>query len=356
MKQNLFELIKTLPKAELHIHLEGAISSAVIQKLAQKYSHLEFARELEKLQNLATFKDFKDFRSYYRLCMQLLRSADDFALVTYEYGRDMIVQNILYSEVYISIYQHIHLFNKSLSFSDILDGLERGRQKAAKDFGIEIQWIFGIPRSRHFSGNSPKVFDPTIAATVLEYALQGQEYGVIGIGLGGNEVNAPPHPFKDIFQKARKMGLRSIPHAGETSGANSIWGAINELEADRICHGVRAIEDKKLLKELIDRQIPLDICPTSNLMLNLYPSIKEHPFFELDKSGVLITINSDDPSLFGSSLCDEYAVIARAFNYEINDLLRFAKNSFNASCLAIEAKENYLYEVEKWEKVNLSVL
>ncbi len=167
-----------------------------------------------------SFNGFEDFLSYYQICMQLLRSADDFALVVYEYGREMFTQNILYSEVYISIYQHLHLFEKKLSLSDILDGMERGKQKARRDFGVDIQWIFGIPRRRHFSSNG--VFNPEIATTVLKYATQGKEYGVIGVGLGGNEVGAPPHPFKPVFEKAKEMGLNSLPHAGETEGAISI--------------------------------------------------------------------------------------------------------------------------------------
>ena len=270
MTTRIEEIIKTLPKAELHIHLEGAIRAKTILKLAEKYSHLEFAKNIEQFKKENVFRGFEDFRSYYQLCLQLLRSADDFALVVHECGRDMMSQNIRYREMYISIYQHLHLWGKNLHLREVFDGLLAGRQKARDDFGVEIQWIFGIPRHRHFSGSNPRMFDPTIATTVLDYAIQGREFSVIGIGLGGNEVNAPPHPFSHVFQKAKQMGLRSIPHAGETEGANSVWGAVKELQADRICHGVRSIEDMNLVKVLVERQIPLDICPTSNIHLNIY--------------------------------------------------------------------------------------
>ena len=292
------ELIKTLPKAELHVHLEGAIDPTTALKLAHKYSHLGFVDDIESLNGSVAFKSYEDFRSYYQICMQLIRSTDDFALVVYECGRDMMNQNIRYSEIYISIYQHLHLWGQNLHFQDVINGLFEGRQKARDDFGIEIQWIFGIPRHRHFKGQNPRVFDPTIATTVLDYALQGQKYGVIGIGLGGNEIGAPPVPFRDVFQQAKQLGLRSIPHAGETEGAESVWGAIEELQADRICHGVRSIEDMVLVKELVERQIPLDICPMSNIHLNIYPTMRQHPFRALDEMGVIVTINSDDPSLW----------------------------------------------------------
>ena len=177
---------------------------------------------------------------------------------------------------------------------------------------------------------------------------------VIGIGLGGNEVDAPPEPFRNVFQQAKQMGLRSIPHAGETEGANSVRGAINELQADRICHGVRSIEEMNVIKELIERQIPLDICPTSNIRLNIYPTMSQHPFRELDDLGVTVTINSDDPSIIGSTLCDEYIAVAREFGYTINDLERFARNSIQASYATIESKTRYLSEIGKWEKIYLT--
>jgi aminodeoxyfutalosine deaminase len=349
----LDNLVKTLPKAELHIHLEGAIDPKTALILAHKYSHLGFVEDIELLQKAVSLKSYEDFHSYYQICMQLMRSADDFALVVYECGRDMMNQNIRYREMYVSIYQHLHLFEKNLRLQDVFDGLLMGCQKARDDFDVEMQWIFGIPRNRHFSGDNLRIFDPTIATTVLDYARQGQAHGVIGIGLGGNESSAPPEPFRNVFQQAKQMGLRSIPHAGETEGANSVRGAIKELQADRICHGVRSIEDKNVVKELVERQIPLDICPTSNIRLNVYPTMSQHPFRELDELGVKVTINSDDPSIIGSSLCDEYIAVAREFGYTINDLVRFARNSIQASYANIELKTKYLWEIHKWEKANL---
>lgn len=352
--KNLDELVKTLPKAELHVHLEGAIPSATALQLAHKYPHLGFIEQVESVQESISLANYEDFHSYYQTCMQLIRSAEDFELVVYECGRDMMNQNIRYREIYISIYQHLHLWKKNLQLRDILDGLLLGCEKARDDFDVEMQWILGIPRHRHFSGHNPRVFNPEIANQVLDYAIQGRECGVIGIGLGGNEVDAPPDPFGNVFQQAKQMGLRSIPHAGETDGAKSVWGAIQALQADRICHGVRAIEDMNVVKELVERQIPLDICPTSNVRLGIYPTVNQHPFRQLDDLGVLITINSDDPSIIGNSVCDEYVTVLKTFGYTIKDLVRFARNSIQASYANIERKTKYLAEINEWKKTNIA--
>lgn len=354
MDIKLADLVLSLPKAELHIHIEGAINPVTSLKLAHKYSHLGFVDDVNRLQKSVSFNNFIDFHSYYQICSQLIRSVDDFSLVAYECGQDMHNQSIRYREVHISIYQHLNVFGKKLGLRDVLVGLQDGCNKAKDDFGVEIKWIFGIPRRRHFSGQNPSSFDPTIANTVLDYAVQGQEFGVIGIGLGGNEIDAPPQPFKEVFLKAKQLGLHRIPHAGETEGPNSVWGAINDLQADRICHGVRSIEDKSLVNEIIDRKIPLDICPTSNISINIYPSMKEHPFYELDKLGAKVTINSDDPSIFGNSLCDEYILLAEEFGYSIFDLVRFAKNSFQVSFAPREFKNKHLLEIDRWCELNLS--
>lgn len=322
---------------------------ATALQLAQKYSRLGYVEQIEAILDSNSITNYEDFHAYYQICMQLIRSAEDFALVVYECGRDMFNQNIRYREIYISIYQHLHLWEKNLQLRDIMNGLQLGSQRAHDEFGVEMQWIFGIPRHRHFSGQNQRKFDPTIANRVLDYALQSQDYGVIGIGLGGNEVNAPLDPFRNVFHQAKEMGLRSIPHAGETDGAKSVWGAIKELQADRICHGVRSIEDMNVVEEIVARKIPLDLCPTSNIRLGIYPTLSQHPFRQLDDLGVMVTINSDDPAIIGSSLCDEYISVAKQFGYTLIDLARFARNSIQASYTTADCKAKYLSEIDEWE-------
>ena len=183
-----------------------------------------------------------------------------------------------------------------MTIEDILSGLEAGRQQAAGEFGVEMRWVFDIPRNMSFSEDG--AYLPAAAEKTLEFALAGRDRGVVGFGLGGYEVSAPPRPFAHAFTEAKEAGLLCVPHAGETEGPDSVWGAVNELQADRLGHGVRAIEDPQLLALLKERQIPLEINPTSNVCLHVYRRLAEHPIAHLDRMGLLVTLNSDDPPLF----------------------------------------------------------
>ena len=169
---------------------------------------------------------------------------------------------------------------------------------------------------------------------------------MVGLGLGGYEVGAPPEDFEDVFFQAKLNGLLSLPHAGETEGPASVWGSVRELQADRIGHGVRSIEDPDLLQYLADYQVPLEVNPTSNLQLHVYESIEEHPFKKLDDLGIPVTINSDDPPLFNSNLSQEYLLVAEAFGYPPEDLVRLARRAFMAAGVELEVKEKLLVEFD----------
>jgi aminodeoxyfutalosine deaminase len=203
-----------------------------------------------------------------------------------------------------------------------------------------------VPRNVSFRRDGS--YDPYPAERTLAYALAGQNKGVVGFGLGGFEVGAPPAPFADAFHAAKAAGLMSVPHAGETLGAESVWGAVMELQADRIGHGVRAIEDPHLLAVLKDRQLVLEVNPTSNICLHVYRRLAEHPFPHLDRMGLLVTINSDDPPLFNTSLGQEYAVPAAEFGYTTTDLARIARNAFVACGAPVEVKARLLAEFDQW--------
>ena len=213
-----------------------------------------------------------------------------------------------------------------------------------------MRWVFDVPRNLSFAGDGR--YDPTPADTTLAYALEGKAAGVVGFGLGGNEVGAPPEPFAHAFEKAKANGLLSVPHAGETVGPASVWGSLNALQADRIGHGVRAIEDPGLLATLNVRQIPLEISPTSNACLKIYPSLADHPFPLLDKRGLLVTVNSDDPPLFNTSLVQEYAVLANEFGYDMAGLARIARNAFTAAGVETAVKDRLLAEFDEWVSRN----
>ncbi len=346
-RASLDEFIQRMPKAEIHIHLEGAIQPQTLLTLARQQNRLADlpATDLAGLQRWFTFTDFPHFVQIYLLISDLLRTPEDFAEIVYACGAEMARQNILYREVTFTPFTHTDLQRKGLTIADLLEGLEAGRQRARREFGVEICWVFDIPRNASFRGTS---YDPYPAERTLAYALAGQAQGVVGFGLGGYEVSAPPKPFAHAFDAARAAGLISVPHAGETLGPESIWPCLRDLHAARIGHGVRAIEDPHLLVELKERQTVLEINPTSNICLHVYRRWAEHPLPHLDRMGLCVTVNSDDPPLFNTTLCDEYAGLVREFGYREADLVRIARNAFVASAAPASLKGELLQKFDAW--------
>lgn len=340
-------LIDEMPKAEIHIHLEGAIQPQTVLKLAQhnQMTDLLPSTDLNTLKKWFTFTDFPHFVQIYVTIQNLIRTADDFALIAYECGADMAAQNIRYRECTITPFTHTDFQDKGMTIDDILAGLTAGRARAQQEFGVEMRWVFDVPRNLSFDADGR--YNPYPADRTLEFALNGREQGVVGFGLGGYEVGAPPEPFAHAFTAAKKAGLLSVPHAGETEGPDSVWGAVRDLQADRIGHGVRAIEDPALLELLKEQQIPLEINPTSNQCLHVY-DLAQHPFRALDEMGLLVTVNSDDPPLFNASLRQEYQILADHFGYQASDLIRIARNAFAVAGAEPAVKTRLLAEFDEW--------
>ncbi|MDX2139549.1 MAG: adenosine deaminase [Chloroflexota bacterium] len=350
--------IQAMPKAELHLHLDGTLKLQTVLNLAQRHHATDLLPGTDE-QNLAAwfvFRDFSHFVQIKRTLKQLLRTADDYALVVYEAGRNLHAQNVRYAEITLTPYSLIDTLDYGLTIAMLLEGLERGRQQARTEFGIELRWVFDIPRNRAFADyRTGGDYVPGAAERTLEYALQGKPYGVIGLGLGGNEVNAPPQPFAPVFAEAKLHGLKSLPHAGESEGPASIWGVIEALQADRIGHGVRAVEDPRLLAVLAERQIPLEINVTSNISLGFYPRLQDHPLPALDRAGVFLSINTDDPEMVGTTLTREYEQLITVFGYSEADVLRVARNGFVASFAEPELKARLLAEFDQWASKSQSV-
>ena len=342
--------IATMPKAEIHIHLEGAIQPETVLKMAERHQMLDKlpSTEVAQLKEWFTFTDFPHFVQIYMTIQDMLRTPEDFALIAYENGADMAAQNIRYRELTFTSYTHTDFQDKGLVIEDVMAGLEDGRSRAKRDFGVEMRWVFDIPRNLSFPMRDGITYDPRPADKTLEYALYGMDHGVVGFGLGGNEVNAPPEPYAHAFTKAKAAGLLSVPHAGETMGPVSVWGSLRELQADRIGHGVRSIEDDELLATLKEREIPLEINPTSNECLHIYPNMSEHPFRQLDELGLLVTVNSDDPPLFNTNLVQEYEVLATHFGYDEANLARIARNAFTCAAVESDVKQRLLVEFDTW--------
>jgi adenosine deaminase/aminodeoxyfutalosine deaminase len=242
--------------------------------------------------------------------------------------QNLQAQNILHAEVYVSV--GICLWRKQ-DFAAIFEGLERGRQRGERDFGISLLWIFDAVRQ----------FGTEAAKGVFEFAVRYRDRNVIGIGIGGDELKAPPELFRDVYAYAADNGLRLTAHAGESAGPESIWGALN-LRVERIGHGLTAGQDPELIEELAQRQIPVEICITSNLRTGCCKSLLEHPVRNYFEHGLMLTLNTDDPAMFGTTLNGEYQLVREYFEFSEDHLRELARNSFEASFLPAEKKLQFL--------------
>jgi adenosine deaminase len=332
----LDQFIVAMPKVELHLHLEGSVLPATARELAAKHGRTLPFLEGEDVERSYQFRDFPHFIEAYVASAGCLREPDDFTRVVIDLGQDAARQNIRYLEVFFSPEPHVR--TKGLSFDAMLAGMNAGRAEAQCRWGIEMRWIADGVRGA-------EVGPISVTQTVEWISRLELEDGVIGLGLGGNEVNGPPHLYVEDFAAARASGLHIVAHAGETTGSQTIWDTIHLLQAERIGHGVRAIEDPALVAYLAEHQIPLELCPTSNVCIGVVPAACDHPFRRLDDAGVLVTVNSDDPPLFGTTLTDEYRLLAREFGYDSADLERITLNAVHASFLPAAEKSRLASEI-----------
>jgi aminodeoxyfutalosine deaminase len=323
---SLDDFIREMPKVELHVHLEGSIRPATLLTLAERNGVTLPAHDLAGLDAFYEFTDFDRFIQVYMTISGCLKTIDDYRLIAYEFGADMARQNIRYAEVTFT--PHPSVVNTGLPFKEILAGLNEGRAQAEADFGVEFRWVLDIvrdvPDSRH---------------QVVEWAASALDRGVIGLGLGGTERGHPPEWFADAYAVAREAGLHRVPHAGEVDGPESVWGAIRALGAERVGHGVRSVEDPSLVDYLRAHQIPLEVCPTSNLRLGVYPSYEQHPIRWLREQGVYVTVNSDDPPMFNTDLVGEYQALADHLGFGAPDLEELSLNGLRASFLPADEKD-----------------
>jgi adenosine deaminase/aminodeoxyfutalosine deaminase len=313
--------IRHLPKAELHLHLEGAVVPATLFELRQRHGD---PCTLAETAALYRYTDFQSFLMAFKEVSAHLRGPDDYEFATYNLMRHLKEQNILHAEVYVSV--GVCLYRKQ-DFAAIFEGLERGRARGARDFDTSLLWIFDA--TRHFGVEE--------AQKVFELAARYQDRNVVGVGIGGDEIKAPPELFRSVYEYAALNGLRLTAHAGETGPAESIWGVLN-LRAERIGHGLTAAQDPDLIEELSYRQIPVEICLTSNVRTGVCKSIAEHPAKSYFDQGVMITLNTDDPALFGTTLSREYQLAQETFGFTDEHLRELARNSFEASFLPAEKK------------------
>ena len=315
----------SLPKAELHLHLEGSIDPSTLRELRQRHGKSSTLTEIEKLYQ---YDDFPGFLMAFKAVTEDLQTPGDYELITYRLMETLKAQNVLHAEVYISAGICLR---RNQDFAAIFEGLERGRARGEQDFGVSLLWIFDAVRH----------FGPDAALEAFKLAVYFRDRNVVGVGIGGDEQQAPPELFRDAYAYAAENGLRLTAHAGESAGPESIWGALN-LRAERIGHGLTAYQDPELVEELGLRQVPVEICLTSNLRTGCCPSLAEHPLRDYFDRGVMVTLNSDDPAMFRTSLVREYQLAQENFGFTDEHLRELARNSFEASFLPPEKKLQFL--------------
>jgi len=320
---SLDTFIRRMPKVELHVHLEGSIQPETLLLLARRNNVTLPYTTVEGLRQWYKFTDFPHFVEIYLAISACICRPDDIEFIAREFLRGQAAQRIQHSEVTFSPYTH-YSTNRRIPFEDQLAALSRAREWAASELGIGVGCVFDIVRSARPVEHG---------LTVADWAISGMESGVVALGLGGLEAGNPPELFQEAFDRARAAGLPAVPHAGETAGAESVRGAIRTLKAQRIGHGVRCLEDPGLVAELRDRQIPLEVCPTSNVCLGVAPSLAEHPLPRLCDEDLYVTINSDDPSMFNTTLTDEYLRAAQILDCGVETLEQLAINAVRASLL-----------------------
>lgn len=327
---SLESYLRAAPKAELHVHLEGSIRPGTLLTLARQNLTELPADSVEGLREWFVFRDFPHFIQVYGVITNCLRAAEDFELIAYEFGAEMARQNVRYAEVTFSPAAHIH---HGVSQDAYFGGLTRGRRRAREEFGVEIRWVFDIVRSV----NDRDLLE-RYAEQATNVAIEGMSDGVVALGLGGMELGYPAEWFERWFDLARAAGLHSTPHAGEHVGPEGVWGALRALGAERIGHGVRAVEDPALVDHLAASRIPLEISPTSNIRLGVYPSLAEHPLRRLHEAGVPVTVNSDDPPLFNTTLNDEVVTLVDPFGFDLETIDEIVLNGVRCSFLPDERK------------------
>ncbi|MBN1562974.1 MAG: adenosine deaminase [Anaerolineae bacterium] len=329
--------VRALPKAELHVHLEGTVQPATLLDLAAQHGVELPVSTIEEVTDWYTFRDFNHFIAIFRAISQCLRTPADFTRITYEYGRSMAKNNIRYAEVTWTPYSHVGDPTKNLTFADLLNAINAGRDQAKQEWGVDMRWIPDIMRGQ-----------PETAPTLVKWLTSSaaQAGGVVALGLGGPEIGFPPELFAEAFSVAKAKGLPGNPHAGETVGPASVWGSLRALNAVRIGHGVRAVEDPALVDYLVEHQIPLEVNPTSNLCLNVYSSYAEHSLRQLIEAGAMVTINSDDPALFNTTLNDEYIHAVLDCGLTLDQLEQTGLNAVRASYLPPDDKATLLASFE----------
>ncbi|WP_030567018.1 adenosine deaminase [Streptomyces aureocirculatus] len=335
--------IAGLPKAELHVHHVGSASPRIVSALAARHPDSKVPTDIEALADYFTFTDFAHFIQVYLSVVDLIRTPDDVQLLTFEVARELARQNVRYAELTITPYSSTRRGIEERAF---MAAIEDARKAAATELGVVLRWCFDIPGEAGLEAAEETVRLATTDGVRPE--------GLVSFGLGGPEIGVPRPQFKPYFDRAIAAGLHSVPHAGETTGPETVWDALTHLRAERIGHGTSSAKDPKLLAHLAEHRIPLEVCPTSNIATRAVTTLDEHPIKQFADAGVIVTVNSDDPPMFGTDLNTEYAVAARLLGLDEQGIAALAKNAVEASFLDRAGKDRITAEIDTYTKTWLT--
>lgn len=329
----LSSIIKTIPKAELHLHIEGSLTPELMWRLAQKHNIALPYASVEDIQAAYNFTDLQSFLDIYYAGAGVLIDEDDFFSLMWDYLQRCHEENIVHAEIMFDPQTHTQ---RGIGFDVFMPGFLKAMDKAQEEFGISSLLIMSF--LRHLPESEAL---ETLAAAEPYYAH------ISAVGLDSSEMGHPPSKFERVFKKAKALGFKIVAHAGEEGPPSYIWEAIKLLDVDRIDHGVRCQEDKELVDFLKKSQIPLTVCPLSNLKLCVIDDMREHNILKLLEAGLLVTVNSDDPTYFGGFLNANYEALYHALGTDENTIKTLAANSFKASFLSDERKAYFIGEIEK---------
>ena len=326
------DFIAGLPKAELHVHHVGSARPETVAALAARHPDAGVPQDLAALKDFFTFTDFAHFIDVYLATVALLRTPEDIHLLTREVIEGLAAQRVRYAELTMTPFTSVRM---GIPIEAYTEAIEDARVAAERDTGTVVRWIYDIPGEAGLES----------ADATIGYAVEHGPGALVGFGLGGPEIGVPRAQFKPHFDRARAAGLHSVPHSGESTGPESVWSAIRDLGAERIGHGIAAIRDPRLVEYLAEHRIPLEISPTSNLATRVVERIEDHPIRALRDAGVVVTVNSDDPPMFGTTLNREYAIAADLLDLDEGGLRELATTALDVSFAPDDVKARIRREI-----------
>lgn len=334
----LKEFIEGIPKAELHLHIEGTFEPELMFEIAKRNNKKIKYATVEELKRAYKFSNLQEFLDIYYAGANVLLHEEDFYDLTWSYLTKVETQNLKHTEIFFDPQTHTE---RGVSFDVVINGIQRALEEGQKQLGISSRLILSFLRH----------LDEASAFETLKQAMPYRDW-ISAVGLDSSELGNPPSKFERVFEKARSEGFSSVAHAGEEGPSDYIWQSLDLLKVDRIDHGNRSLDDDSLVEKLAELQMPLTLCPLSNLELKVINDMKEHPVNEMMDRGLLVTINSDDPAYFGGYMNENFIAIAEALNLDKEQIAQLVKNSFMASWLSEEEKRKMVVQIDDYLKKN----